>query len=798
MGTKVKRNTAWFHNFDQLITENRWLTYVWLAGITFLVYHQVLSHDFVNFDDSTLIYNNPLVTQPEIPLKEIFTWGLFDGYYKPLVFLSWWSEYQTFGPNPTVFHFNNLLLHFFNVVFVYFIGLTLMEQFRLSPEKIKFGALFLATLFAIHPLHVESVAWAVERKDVLFSFFFLAGWLVYLSYLKSGKSSLLFAVALLYLASMLSKSMGITLLPVLLLTDYAFGRKDLKKILLEKVPILVSLLLGAYLFGLFGNLSELGTSFALANESAESMPALQVSFFDKIQIQSSKYLLWMLHLIFPFRLSVIYPGAEIMKAIGPLKLLAPFLLAGMLFLAYRLRKERKELLFGLLFFLGTLAPMLVFSLANGIGIFLSDRYTYIPMLGFFFMLLPSLLKLRALDRLPVALAVCAVPILLLSIGAFRAVQHWENSETLWTNVLEEFGNNGSAYNGRGKYYLDNDEYAKALSDFDQAITYAPQLSLPYYNRAQLMIETENFEEALTSINKYIELKALNAGALQKRSYIYTKLQQIDLALADVEELIKISPKEAPYYLSKADLLIKANRLDEALVNIDRGLELSNDYWLAYQKRALIQENRNGLSGALADIERAIAINPEEALLFNNKSVILFKLGRIDEALTAVNQCLILDPDFEKGIATKSAIIAAKENGGTLPPTGMEQPPTAQQDYLILKKQAEQLKQSNQVEAAIEAFGKLIALVPDNFSNYVERGALYLNAGNNELAIADFNIGLQLNPEYHQTEFFRSIAYHNLGLSAKALKDAKAAQAGGVDVSKEYLQVLEANTKKGSQ
>ncbi|WP_367392391.1 tetratricopeptide repeat protein [Lewinella sp. LCG006] len=791
MTKKEKQHTSWFYAFHQVISQHKWFIFAWLAGVTFLVYHQVLSHDFVNFDDSNLIYNNPIVTQPNLPLKAMFTWGLFDGYYKPLVFLSWWTEYQVFGPNPTVFHFNNLLLHVLNVVLVYFIGLVLMGQFRVDQEKIQFGAILLATIFAIHPLHVESVAWAVERKDVLFSFFFLAGWLVYLQYLKNGKSLLLVAVAMLYLASMLSKSMGITLLPVLLLTDYVFGRKDLKKIILEKAPVVISLLVGAYLFGLFGNLSELGAPLAMAEESSESVANLQLSFFETIQIQSSKYLLWILHLIFPFHLSVIYPGEVIIKAIGPLKMLAPFLLAGLLILAYSFRKGRKELLFGLLFFLGTLVPTLVVSVKSGIGIFLSDRYTYIPMLGLFFMLLPTLLKLRAINSQRVALIVCFIPVLLLSIGAYRAVKVWENSETLWTNVINKFDKSGTAYNGRGKYYLDNGEYDKALADLDQAIINAPRLSLSHYNRAQLMIQTEDFAEALISINQFIELKPGNSAALQKRSYIYSKLQQTDLALKDIDEVIKVNSEDPSLYVTKADILLKAKRLDEALANIDKSLELSPDYWPAYQKRALIDEMRDDLPGALQDIERAIAINPKEPLLFNNKSVLLFKLGSLDEALEAVNQCLLLDPGFTKGIATRNTVIAAKENGGTLPASGMNQPRSvSDQNYLMYKKQAEQLKQSNQVEAAIEMYTKLIALVPDNFSNYVERGALYLNSGNNERAIADFTEGLRLNPGYHQTRFFRSIAYHNLGLSAKALQDAKTAQANGVDVARDYLQILE--------
>ncbi|MFT5997556.1 MAG: tetratricopeptide (TPR) repeat protein [Neolewinella sp.] len=793
---KVKRKTTWVHSFDEMIAENKWLAYVWLAGVTFLVYHQVLGHDFVNFDDSKLIYNNPIVTQPELAIKEIFTWGLFGGYYKPLAFLSWRIDYQLFGANPTVFHFNNLLLHFFNVVLVYRIGVALMGQFNLDKNKIQLGAILLATLFAVHPLHVESVAWAVERKDVLFSFFFLAGWLVYLQYLKNGKSLLLVAVALLYLASMLSKSMGITLLPVLLLTDYVYGRTDIKKIVLEKIPIAVSLLLGAYLFGLIGNLLEFSAPLAMAGESTESVTNLEVSFFEKIQIQSSKYLLWLLHLIFPVKLSVVYPGEQIIKSLGPIKLLAPFLLAGICWLTYSLRRNRKELLFGLLFFLVTLAPILAMSLKKGFGVFLSDRYTYIPMLGLFLLLLPTILKLPIINNRKAAITILCVPIFLLSIGSFQAVKVWGNSATLWTNVIEKVGNSWVAYSGRGMYYLDRGEYEAALFDFDKAILYSQGLPSPFYSRARLMIETEDFEEALVSINRYLELKPNNATALKKRSYIHTKLQRMELAMEDINKAINLKPNEASQYVDKADILIKTKRLEEALKNIDKSIELSPDYWLAYQKRALIREMRDDINGALQDIERSIAIKPDEPLLFNNKSVLLFKLGRLDEALSAVNQCLVLDPYYVKGIATQNTILAAKKNGGTPPTIGLSQPSSdLNKDYLMYKQQATELKQEKQTAEAVEVYTKLISIAPDNYSNYVERGLLNLELGNNELAVADFTVGIQLKPDYYQILFFRSIAYNNGQQTSKAMQDAKAAQAHGVEITEDYLRALEAGILK---
>ena len=185
MTRRNKQRKTWFHKFNQYIEQRNWLIYAYLIALTFIISHQVLLSDFVNFDDSKLIYNHAIVNSEQVPIKEAFSWGFRRGHYKPLVFLSWWSEYKLFGKAPFIFHFNNLLLHLFNVLLVFFIGKALLVQFKISKEKVLFGSLFLATLFSVHPLHVESVAWAVERKDVLFSFFFLSAWLSYIRYLNS-------------------------------------------------------------------------------------------------------------------------------------------------------------------------------------------------------------------------------------------------------------------------------------------------------------------------------------------------------------------------------------------------------------------------------------------------------------------------------------------------------------------------------------------------------------------------------------------------------------------------------------
>lgn len=800
MGNQGHIKGNWLAHFNQVYAARKWLVLLGLILITFIVYHEVLHHDFVNFDDSKLIFQNKVVTESAQPVKDSFTWGLYDGHYKPMVFLSWWVEYKLVGETPWLFHLDNLLLHLCNVVLVFFLGRSLLPQFGLKKDKIIFGSALLAALFAVHPLHVESVAWAVERKDVLFSFFFLLGWLVYIRYISRPKPLLLVAVAVLYLLSMLSKSMGITLIAVLFLTDLLYQRKGLKRLVVEKIPAFLCFLTGAYLFGLLGGISDIGAELlptvelGAPNVGGESE---QLGLWNSVEIHATKLLLWLLHILFPARLSVVYLGASTMKAVGAFKYIAPFVLGGLVYGAYRLRAARPELLFGLLFFLITISPIIPVSTTGGIGVFLSDRYTYIPMLGILVILLGAALRLRAANLKHIALPIAGLAVLALSLMSFRAIKVWENSETLWTNALVKVGDNAAAYNGRGKYYLELEAYDKALSDFDAAIKANPRYALSHFNRCVLMIELGNFEEALASISNYLNIRTKEWQAFEKRAYIYDQLGQPEAALRDIGRALALKPNAASLYVTSADIYINTEQWDKAMENIKRSIELTPDYWLAYQKEALLYEYLNNMDAALASIDKAIALKKDEPLLLNNKSVILYKMGRTEEALQTIEQCLALDEGYEAGRATKSLILAGTGMAGSKKSEAQaKQEATVQNQYLQYKAKAEQMKKADRKAEAIGFYTECIKLSPDNFSNYVERGALYLNTGNNALAVEDFTEALRLNPDFHQALLFRSMAYNNLKQYADAVRDAESARSKGVQVDPAYMQKIEKDLAGG--
>src|SRR6187549_2618519 len=209
---------------------NQWIYYSLgvILLLSFVIYLPVFNNKFLAWDDNLYIKDNPLIYS--INLKDIFSQYVM-GNYHPLTILTFAIEYQFFGLNETGYHVINLLLHLLNVVLVFYVINLLVN----NPTV----ALVAALLFGIHPLHVESVAWAAELKDLLYTFFFLASYIFYLKYLTSPQKKLYVLSLLLFFLSLLSKAMAASLPAVLILTDYFKGRKINTKTLLEKLPFIL-------------------------------------------------------------------------------------------------------------------------------------------------------------------------------------------------------------------------------------------------------------------------------------------------------------------------------------------------------------------------------------------------------------------------------------------------------------------------------------------------------------------------------------------------------------------------------
>lgn len=579
-----------------------------LMIITFVLYFQITGHDFVNYDDDTLITSNRVVVDPGAPLSASFEWNVFSPHFKPLVLMSWRAEYQMFGENPAVFHFNNLLLHAFNVLLVFMLMLSLLPKFIKEKSQQTFAAFFIALLFALHPLHVESVAWAVERKDVLYSFFFLLSWWAYVQYLDKHKYLFLALSAFFFLLVLLSKSMGITLPAILFLTDYLYNRKNIVGLIKEKAPILALFIFGIFIYGLGTYLSNffsggvVGTNTNI-NEAlqaaSEANPILQIALMGFLKI-----FLLLGHVLVPAHISVIYEGSEIQEWFGGFIYAIPFVFSGLIYLAYRHWEKNKAFLFGLLFFIITVSPAIAIGKYGGVGVFIGDRYTYTPMLGLLIPIVVLFYKIPLRSN-KLRNALLGVLSLIFFFLSFNAIGVWKNAETLWTNAIAKTVCAAPAYNGRGVYYLDVlNEKNKALEDFNSSIACDSTHARASYNRGLILQGKKRIDEALTDYNRAIRLNPNYVEAYVNRGNIFRDKKDYKRGLSDYNIAIQLSPEFPKAYFNRGGLFLNQKKYEKAIQDYSSAISIDQSYAKAFYNRGLCYFNMNAKEEACQNFSMA--------------------------------------------------------------------------------------------------------------------------------------------------------------------------------------------------
>jgi len=550
-----------------------------LAILTAAAFWQLKDCGFINYDDNNYVYENATV-QTGLNANSIvqaFSSELAKvGHWHPLTWLSLMLDYELFGLNPTGYHLINLLFHVVNTLLL-FLVLRRMTK-RLWPSA------FVACLFAIHPLHVESVAWVTERKDVLSTFFWMLTLGAYSYYVESPGWKRYVFVLLFFVVGLLSKPMLITLPFVLLLLDFwplqrfseiksnpkvqteglksATSDKQKKKsktkqvaevkqqleikkssaseyswsriypLLWEKVPLFILTIL-----------SIIATY--LAAQSAEAVHSNVIILSVRIGNAFVSYIAYIGKMIWPINLAIFYPhplGVILWQVLGSVLLLVAVTLA-----VIRRAKKSPYLATGWLWYLGTLVPVVGIVQAGPQA--MADRYTYIPLTGLFLMVawgVPDLLK-QWPYRKETLLALAALIILSLSIKTWTQVGHWQNNITLYDHALKVTDHNWLAYNNRGIAYAGLGNYRQAIEDFSREIEIMGRANA-YYNRGHAYYDLGNYRKAIEDYNKAIEIKPDYEDAYINRGAAYARLGDINLSINDFKIAAKLGSERAKNFL----------------------------------------------------------------------------------------------------------------------------------------------------------------------------------------------------------------------------------------------------------
>jgi len=582
-----------------------------LAIITAICYLPSLQNGFVNWDDPDYVTENVVVHNINAEnLRTVFTEPMAENYH-PLTFLTLMVDYAVGNGDPLPFHLTNLLLHLLATIAVFVFILTIFKQNLVV-------AFTTALIFGIHPMHVESVAWVTERKDVLYGLFFVLGLITYARYAKTGQKKLLVITFLWYLLSMLSKPAAVTFFLVQLLIDYWYNRGWKPKVLLEKVPFLALALFFSWL--------------TIAIQSDTSVKGLdEISFINRICAAGYGFNVYVLKFLVPFDLINLYPYPPLANPPGYFYAM-PFIALAIFAAGAWYARKRKNVQFGFLFFFLTISITLqLFSFGSAI---LSERYTYIPYIGLAFcmgLLLDYLLKQRA-NRRQLIYGITGAYMLFLGISTFQQTKVWENGETLWTNTIEKMAYPSSVPNSnRGFYYKKQGKTDLALKDFERALQLYSEAHEALLGKANIQFEQGQYQQALQGYNQLISKNPNNAAALSSRSACLTQLGHYEEALQDANSALELDPYNINTMKNRALLYSAINQHELAAQDFMSYLKYEPQNAPIINSLAVEYQHLGQHDEAIKHINRAIQLEPNNGMWYNNRGISYRVLGQQPQA-----------------------------------------------------------------------------------------------------------------------------------------------------------------------
>ena len=571
---------------------------------TLALYNPVNRHPFVNYDDDRYVTENPHVHNGLT--ADTVTWALTameQGNWHPLTWLSHALDWQLFHQNPTGHHFTSVLIHAANAVLLFL--LLLYATGRVGP------GFFVAAIFALHPINVESVAWIAERKNVLSTFFFFAALIAYCWYAKKPDWRRYLAFGGLFILGLMSKPMVITLPFVLLLLDYwPLGRiqgspanaevpkSSLSRLLAEKLPLLA--------------LSAASAVITMQAQQAGGAMRSTSQFSLAVRLENAMvaYATYLWKMIWPVHLAPLYPHPGDSLAAWQVWISALLLLA-VTSVVLRFR-SRRYLVTGWLWFLGILVP--VIGLVQVGDQAMADRYAYIPLIGIFVMIAWATADLA--DSLKIGLGARLIPaacvLLALSFATHRQLGYWSSSYDLWTHALAVTGKNFIAQDNLGGALLLLGKPDEAYPHFQAAAQINPKDPMSHSNLGAYLQEHGRLAEAVEQHNRTITLTSdagLLASTYANLGTAYRHLGEDEKARESYDQALRLNPNQSNAYLGLGQLLEKQSRLEEAINNYSRAVELlPTDTGLLLLGHALESAGRR--PEALAAYQAALKLSPD--------------------------------------------------------------------------------------------------------------------------------------------------------------------------------------------
>ena len=634
-----------------------------LALVVGVVFGQTLGYEFVNYDDAVYVYENAQVSQG-LSLRGIewaFTYGNI-GHWHPLTWLSHMLDCQFYGLNPGGHRLTNILLHTATTILL-FLVLRRMTGFL-------WRSAFVAAVFAIHPLRVESVAWVAERKDVLSAFFFMLTLWAYVRYVRRPPSMIRYGVVVLFFAlGLLSKNMLVTMPFVLLLLDYwplnrlsGFTPQVLLRRVAEKIPLFVL---------------TVGSCVATALVPEKVSAGDSLSFALRMENAVVSYVTYLWQMLHPLGLACVYPNPvnylPIWQVAGALGLLLA--ISGV---AWAFRQTHPCLVVGWLWYLGMMIP--VIGIVQISYYAHADRYTYLPQIGLYLLLTWVMADLCAgcHHRRVVLGGLSTVILAALICCAHTQASYWRNDETLWTHTLACTSGNtvGEIYLGNalcqkgkvdeaivhyqralqiepnsvkahivlGNALLQKGNVDEAIPFYQKALQIEPENSEAHNNLGNALLQKGNLNEAITQFQKALQVKPDYADACYNLGNALLQKGNLNEAIAQFQKALQIKPDYADACYNLGNALLQKGNVDKAISYYQKALQIEPKSVKAHINLGNAMFQKGNADEAIPHYQTALQIKPENSEAHNNLGNALLQKGKVDEAIVHYQKALQIKPD----------------------------------------------------------------------------------------------------------------------------------------------------------
>lgn len=641
----------------------RILTVVLFVLVVTGVFWQSTNHDFINYDDPAYVTENNHVKSGLTyqGLKWAFS-TLTASNWHPLTWLSHMLDCQLYGLTPMGHHLTNIILHILNTLLLFYLLHCATRDYWRS--------FFVAALFGLHPLHVESVAWVAERKDVLSTFFLLITLIFYDRYARQLRP-LPYVLALVSFAlGLMSKPMLVTLPFVMLLWDvWPLNRLKLQRssgtdghsgtaignncissgsqlgLVREKIPFFVLSLVSCIIT-------------YRAQDQAGAVAAIHTLPLGFRAVNALlSYVRYIGKMFWPHHLAVIYPLPTTLTIAQGLA--AGLALLVITYLACRLARRHAHLLVGWLWYIGTLVP--VIGLVQVGKQAMADRYTYIPLIGLFIMIswgVPALL--RSWPPLWVVLPAAACLFLsALTIATWVQIGYWKNGVTLFSHAAGAVADNSIAYRNLGNALAQRGDFADAERSFQEALRIYPDDEETHTQWGAALAKQKRIEDAIDQFMIALQINSNSADAHYNLGVMFAENRDTAQAIKHYVEALRIEPRREDAHLNLGSIYLGEGNLNQALYHYYQASSLDPYNAEIVYSLGLAYGMNGNLAESIRCFSAAVRIKPDFLEAHYNLGIAFVKAGNLDEGIHHFSEVLRMNPDFKEARRTLQAAIELK-------------------------------------------------------------------------------------------------------------------------------------------